>query len=213
MTFPATLFTPVGMILAIPIDPKAETLAWGISEQLEEKDRQGWKEYEVSGKAARSVKSHYADCQTEPIGSLLDNAKDTECRLWAFYSIPDLPIWHSSRVCLIGDAAHALPANGQGAAQALEDAAYMGRLLSSEEATSKGFDAVFRHFETVRRARINEVKRLAKAAGTVKSKSGPWAWWLKQWAIWAFFTVWNRGVVRSSSITTFDVQKADIRVV
>ncbi len=110
--FPAMIFTPIGLIMAmaILIDPEGKTIAKG---------REGWREYEVSGEAARVAKAEHADCTTEPIRSLLDNVKDESVRIWAPYEIPELPTWHLGRVCLIGDAAHALPLNGQGSAQAL----------------------------------------------------------------------------------------------
>ena len=42
-----------------------------------------------------------------------------------------LPLWHRGRVCLLGDACHAmLPFQAQGAAQAIEDASVLGELLS-----------------------------------------------------------------------------------
>lgn len=62
--FPAMIFTPIGLIMAmaILIDPEGKTIAKG---------REGWREYEVSGEAARVAKAEHADCTTEPIRSLL----------------------------------------------------------------------------------------------------------------------------------------------
>ena len=46
-----------------------------------------------------------------------------------------LPRWNADRVCLLGDACHAmLPFQAQGAAQAIEDASVLGALLSRVEA-------------------------------------------------------------------------------
>jgi len=157
------IFSPIGLIMVVPVDPHGKTLAWGISEQLEEKGRDTWREYEVSGEAARDAESNYSNITSEPIGSLLDIVEDTDVRLWAPYSIPDLPSWHLGRVCLMGDAAHALPPNGQGSAQAFEDTAIMSRLLSSESTGSYG--GLFATFERLRRPRIEQVRELSKMGG------------------------------------------------
>ncbi|KAJ5778761.1 hypothetical protein N7520_002007 [Penicillium odoratum] len=47
--------------------------------------------------------------------------------LWQLHDLEPLKAWHSGRVILIGDAAHAmLPTQGQGASQAIEDAEALG---------------------------------------------------------------------------------------
>ena len=184
------------------MDPLGTTLAWGISEQLDEKGRDSWRDYEVSGEAARAAKSNYANIHTQPIRSLLDNVEDDKVRLWAPYSIPDLSSWYLGRVCLIGDAAHALPPNGQGSAMAFEDAALLSRLLDSIDDERRH---IFAHFERIRRPRIERVRRLSKVAGGLKSNTmNPWVWWAKKWLIWAYFA-WNRFVVRDTRITAYNV--------
>ena len=199
--------------MCIPIDPKGETLAFGVSEALEEKEngREGWRQYEESGEAGRMAKEHYKEITSEPLRSLMDHMDEKGVRLWAPYSIPDLKTWHRGRVCLIGDAAHALPPNGQGSAQAFEDAGLLGRLLASEDAVSKGYDQLFQHFEKVRRERVELVKRISKATGAVKGKSGPWTWWAKKWLMWAFFT-WNRGIIKDTRLMAYDLDTEDLSV-
>ena len=190
-TFPAMIFTPVGLIMAVPVNPDGSKVAFGASEELPERDgRQGWADYEKSGEARQVAKKNYEEVTTEPIRSLIDNMNDG-VRLWAPYSIPDLPTWHKGRICLLGDSAHALPPNGQGSAQALEDAGVLARLLASDQAVSMGHDKLFSRYEALRRPRVERVKAISKSGGAIKGKTGPWAWWAKQWAIWGFFT-WNR---------------------
>ncbi|KAJ7493103.1 hypothetical protein B0H11DRAFT_1911538 [Mycena galericulata] len=170
-TFPAFMFTPSGMFMTMPIDPEGTTLAWAINQSVEERSREEWRALERSGEAVRLAKADYDDIQTQPVRSLLDNADATNARLWAAYSIPDLPKWHTPRVCLIGDAAHGLPPNGaQGSAMAFEDAAILTRLLTSKDTTS--YDQLFRQFEAIRRPRIQRVRQLGKASGAAKAKSG-----------------------------------------
>jgi len=172
MTIPAMMFTPVGLIMVVPVDPEGRTVTFGVSEALLERGgRQGWRDYELSGEAAAVARDHYKGTTTGLVRSLLDNMDEKNIRLWAPYSIPDLPTWHKGRVCLIGDAAHALPPNGQGSAQAFEDAALLGRLLGSEQATARGYEALLSHLEN-RRPRIVNVKKLSKVAGQIKAERG-----------------------------------------
>ncbi|KAJ7473813.1 putative kynurenine 3-monooxygenase [Mycena galericulata] len=209
-TFPAFMFTPSGMFMTMPIDPEGTTLAWVINQSAEERSREEWRALERSGEAVRLAKADYDDIQTQPVRSLLDNADATNARLWAAYSIPDLPKWHTPRVCLIGDAAHGLPPNGaQGSAMAFEDAAILTRLLTSKDTTS--YDQLFRQLEAIRRPRIQRVRQLGKASGAAKAKSGRVGWYVKKWALRAFFA-WNGGVLHHAERTTYDVDQVDIEV-
>ncbi|ORY35311.1 putative kynurenine 3-monooxygenase [Naematelia encephala] len=208
-TFPAFMFTPSGLFMTIPIDSEGMTLAWVINKPMTERNREQWQELERSGEAARLAKADYDSIQTEPVRSLLDNADETRARLWAAYSIPDLPKWHTSRVCLIGDAAHGLPPNGgQGSAFAFEDAAILTRLLKSDNTTS--YNQLFARFEAIRRPRIEKFRKTSsRKGGALKSQSGPWVWYMKKWAFRAFFW-WNSGVLQHTEETTYDVDQVDI---
>lgn len=205
------LFTSRGILMVVPVDKAGETLAWGITTDTIEWDRDEWRAYEVSGQAARDAKATFADVTSQPLRSILDNADDAQAKIWPHHSLCDLPKWHRGRVCLIGDAAHALPPNGQGTAMAFEDAAYLSRLLSIDPSPRQDYTRLFAQFERVRRKRVDDIKRAAKPSSSIKSKSGPWAWWLKQWAFWVFFT-WHRGQVRFGRDETYDVMTESIDV-
>ncbi|KAK4689811.1 hypothetical protein P7C73_g289, partial [Tremellales sp. Uapishka_1] len=206
-SFPAFMFTSSGMLMTIPIDPEAKTLSWGINKVAAERTRDELREFERSGDAVRSAKSDYDGVQTPAVRALLDKADDSKSRLWAPYSIPDLPKWHSSRVCLIGDAAHALPPNGLGASIAFEDAAILTRLLTSE--SMGGYETIFSRFEAIRRPRIAGLRETSKKSETVKGQSGPWVWWLKKWMFRGFFW-WNSGVVNFAKQTHYDVDEVNL---
>lgn len=197
--------------MVVPIDSEARTLAWGITTDTIERDRAGWREYEGSGQAARDAKALYADIETEPLRSILDSASDTETKLWPHFSIPDIESWHRGRVCVIGDAAHALPPNGEGTVLAFEDAAFMSRLLTSNQAVDQGFSKLFSHFEVKRRERVEEIKKGSRPSNVIKSKTGPWLWWAKQWAFWAYFT-WHRGQVTMGRKEVYDVMTESVAV-
>ncbi|KAJ7064106.1 putative kynurenine 3-monooxygenase [Mycena amicta] len=206
-TFPSFMFTPSGWFVTIPHDHDGKTLTWGIQMTVsQEKTREEWREFEVSGEAARLAKADYADVTSQPLRSLLDHADDTEARTWAQHILPDLPSWHTPRVCLMGDAAHALPANGQGSAMAFEDAAILTRLLTSESKIGVSYEDLFRQFEVIRRPRI---QGLRESSAVLKAKTGPWIWYMKKWVLRTLFW-FKSGVIDNTKETQYDVDEVAI---
>ena len=80
-------------------------------------------------------------------------------------SLSDLkPIshWHTSHICLIGDAAHATTPNmGQGACQSIEDALALSEALVREETLPQAFAA----YENYRKAKANKIVRTSWQIG------------------------------------------------
>jgi FAD-dependent urate hydroxylase len=84
------------------------------------------------------------------------------------HSVPHLPVWHRSRMIVIGDAAHApTPSSGQGASLSVEDAVVLAKCLRDLP-----HGEAFRAYERLRRARV---ERIAKVAARVNSSkaAGP----------------------------------------
>ena len=93
----------------------------------------------------------------EPIPTLLSATAPSEILRHDIYDLPDLPSFVSGRVALLGDAAHAMTPNlGQGACQALEDAATLASLLDSDDVTS-----ALPSTHIARRGRTQAVARLS----------------------------------------------------
>lgn len=77
---------------------------------------------------------------------------------WALFSLPPLQRWSRGHTILLGDAAHAmLPHQGQGANQAIEDAAVLAALLADTDRSGLG-DAL-RRYEVLRRPRTRQLQR------------------------------------------------------
>ncbi|MBX3567922.1 MAG: FAD-dependent monooxygenase [Rhizobiaceae bacterium] len=90
-------------------------------------------------------------------------------RNYPVYDMPALPAWHSGRVVLLGDAAHAIgPHTGQGASMAIEDAMVLAACLDAEAAP----ETAFARYEALRRRRVEQVVRLTRRLGSQKRASG-----------------------------------------
>ncbi len=79
-----------------------------------------------------------------------------EVSVYLLYDREAVPGWGTSRVMLIGDAAHPmLPFGAQGASQGIEDA--LALAVALRDATVDTLPAALRAYERVRRARIHDV--------------------------------------------------------
>jgi salicylate hydroxylase len=80
---------------------------------------------------------------------------------WGLFTLPPLRRWSRGPVVLLGDAAHAmLPHQGQGANQAIEDAA----VLAAELEGATDIPAALRRYADRRRARTRQVQAASWAA-------------------------------------------------
>ncbi|MFI9176321.1 FAD-dependent monooxygenase [Streptomyces lincolnensis] len=76
--------------------------------------------------------------------------------------VPPLPSFTAGRIVLLGDAAHAMTPNlGQGACQALEDAAVLAAALTTQPTV----ESALARYDTERRPRSQSVARAARQAG------------------------------------------------
>jgi 2-polyprenyl-6-methoxyphenol hydroxylase-like FAD-dependent oxidoreductase len=106
----------------------------------------------------------------QPIPSLLAAAPADVLR-HDIYDLPDLPSFVSGRVALLGDAAHAMTPNlGQGACQALEDAATIASLLDRHDVAT-----ALVQYDAARRRRTQTVARISRRIGDIGQWSAPMA--------------------------------------
>ncbi|MEV0360466.1 FAD-dependent monooxygenase [Nocardia sp. NPDC050697] len=93
-----------------------------------------------------------------PIPALLEAADPAAVLRHDIYDLPALPRFTAGRIALVGDAAHAMtPDLGQGACQALEDAATLGAVLAT--------DADLRRYDALRRPRTQRIAARARSMG------------------------------------------------
>ncbi|KAF4588988.1 hypothetical protein EYR40_010544 [Pleurotus pulmonarius] len=93
---------------------------------------------------------------------------------WAIHSLRPLPTYVSSRVALIGDAAHAMtPHQGAGASQAIEDAYVLAALVSDPRCTVSSIPEVLRIYNDVRQPFANHVQEASRLQGLCYELNGP----------------------------------------
>jgi FAD-dependent urate hydroxylase len=85
------------------------------------------------------------------------------------HTMPRLPTWHTEKMIVIGDAAHApSPTSGQGASLAIEDAVQVAKCLRD----LPGPGLAFATFEQIRRPRAEKVIKQAARVNTNKPATG-----------------------------------------
>lgn len=96
----------------------------------------------------------------------------TQWRPWPLYHRSPISSFSLGRVALVGDAAHPMvPFLAQGAAQAIEDAGAIGRILAQVQDIPSALSMYSRD----RVARASRVQREALKLGRIYHMGGPWA--------------------------------------
>jgi salicylate hydroxylase len=94
-------------------------------------------------------------------------------RRWPLYARPELARWGRGRVALLGDAAHPMvPFLAQGAAQAIEDAAALGRAFADGRAE---VEAALDAYQAGRIERAIRIQRASRRQGANCHYAGPMA--------------------------------------
>jgi len=107
-------------------------------------------------------------------------ARANDMRVDDLFDRDPLPYWGTHQVTLLGDAAHPLlPHTGQGAAQALEDAVALGRVLAHE----RHIPDALRHYERVRAKRTTALLYQGRRYAGAMRTTNPLLCWARDTAI------------------------------
>jgi 2-polyprenyl-6-methoxyphenol hydroxylase-like FAD-dependent oxidoreductase len=103
-----------------------------------------------------------------PATSLI-RATEHELTASPIHTLAHLPRWHSDRIVVIGDAAHApSPSSGQGASLSIEDAVQLAKNLRDLPTAEQAFTA----FERTRRPRVERIIKEAARVNNSKAATG-----------------------------------------
>lgn len=123
---------------------------------------------------------------------------------YPIFDMPALEKWYEGKVCLIGDAAHAVsPHTGQGASLALEDGAVLAKCL----ARYTDPELAFSRFQQLRSARVARVIAQARKVGKAKSKPNPVANFFRDIMLKHFIQMEKK---KMDWIYSYDVNKLEI---
>jgi 2-polyprenyl-6-methoxyphenol hydroxylase-like FAD-dependent oxidoreductase len=113
--------------------------------------------------------------------SIVDSTRPDDARCDELLDREPLDGWGRGPVTLLGDAAHPmLPHAGQGAAQALEDAVALGRVLDGAAGVEQAdVEQALRRYERVRARRTREVVLTARRNARMAAVHGAAATWLR----------------------------------
>lgn len=118
----------------------------------------------------------------DPLFSRIIKASE-EVIVYPVYDIPSLKKWHTKRICLVGDAAHATsPHIGQGASLALEDTVVLAHALKNFSSPPVAFGA----FHDARKERVEKIIKQARKIGNSKSSQNPIATWFRDLLLSSF---------------------------
>lgn len=115
-----------------------------------------------------------------PLALIAGATPPEDMRLDELFARKPLDTWGAGPVTLLGDAAHpVLPHTGQGAAQALEDAVALGRVMQ------RGGDhmAALRRYEHVRGRHTRRVINMGPRIAAVTTTKSPVIAWLRDTTI------------------------------
>ncbi|KAJ5880978.1 uncharacterized protein N7473_012031 [Penicillium subrubescens] len=168
-----------------------------LMEMEEQGSREGWKSI---GKDQERVRlegvRRSQDSRIPKIGQMIEKVKD-----WTLYPIHVLPPngrWHTNRVLLLGDAAHAMPPKGESIGHAFEDAIKFSRILAhyGSEPPSVSFE----FYESVQRKKTEELYQVSstgwKSNKDIGTIGGRLLEWFTPWYLW-----WTKGSSEKDLLT------------
>ena len=99
------------------------------------------------------IQTRFGNASLPAVKAFIDGAKDWS--MWPIYALPAGGKWATGKVMLLGDAAHAMPPQGESTGIVLEDGVLFARCLSRIQTMQGSIEDAFNAYERLRRGRIN----------------------------------------------------------
>ncbi|EMF17683.1 FAD/NAD(P)-binding domain-containing protein [Sphaerulina musiva SO2202] len=202
-------FARRGMLLTSFHSPATDSIYVGGLMQVEDiGSRDGWKSVGADAERTRAqLLERFADAQIPSIKPLIEQAKDFY--LWPVFTLSKQGKWSTNRVMLLGDAAHAMPPQGESTGIVFEDTVLFSRCLTRwiEKGKPNTMKEPFEAYEKLRRPRIDVAFEESKTVVKTVSDAG----WLGH-KIKTFIVPWYLWFTKNYREAHFieDVTRADL---
>jgi salicylate hydroxylase len=108
---------------------------------------------DVQENVRKDITERFGEAVLPAVHTFIQEAKDWY--MWPIYSLPPFGKWSTKKVILLGDAAHAMPPQGESTGIVLEDGVLLARCLLRKQAMQGTIEEAFEAYEKLRRTRIN----------------------------------------------------------
>ncbi|KAK9780176.1 putative Fungal-specific transcription factor domain-containing protein [Seiridium cardinale] len=182
--------SPHGMLLVSKYEPTRRKTYFAHTMYKEEPKgnaRDGWEALGVDKDAVRSEVLHcFEDGRVKGVQEAV--AKCQDWHLWPIYILPGEGRWYRNKVLLLGDAAHAMPPQGESTGLAIEDGVLIARVL--ERRKSRTVEQLFADFVSVRKPVVD--KYYSDSVWAMENGFQRASWWksiIIEWGIWFYLIV------------------------
>lgn len=167
-------FARRGMLLTSFHSPATDSIYVGGLMQVEDiGSRDGWKSVGADAEQTRAqLLERFEDAQIPSIKPLIEQAEDFY--LWPVFTLSKQGKWSTNRVMLLGDAAHAMPPQGESTGIVFEDTVLFSRCLTRwiEKGKPNSMKEPFEAYEKLRRPRIDVAFEESKTVVKTVSDAG-----------------------------------------
>ncbi|KAH9834694.1 Salicylate hydroxylase [Teratosphaeria destructans] len=186
-------FARRGMLLTSYHNSQADSVYVGALMQVEDVgSRDGWKSVGADAEKTRQqLLDRFGDAKIPCVVPLIEKAQDFY--LWPVFTLSKEGKWSTDRVMLLGDAAHAMPPQGESTGIVFEDTVLFSRCLTKwiEKGQPNTMREPFEAYEALRKKRIadafeeskNVVSTVSDAGWlghTIKTYIVPWYLWFSR---------------------------------
>lgn len=187
---------------------KSKSFLAAIMEIEDVKSREGWK---AMGSDQEKIKKsvlerHSTGVLSSQLHSLIEHSRDWG--LYPVYSLGPGGKWCSKRTLLIGDAAHAMPPQGESAGIAFEDSVLFARTLALSQQKSQSLQAAFAAYEKLRRPSVNKSYQESSFGWDTQKDCNWFTFQMRGWLTWIFLW-WTANARRAryeEDISTMDLK-------
>ncbi|KIW32303.1 uncharacterized protein PV07_03857 [Cladophialophora immunda] len=194
MYMPCLILGKLNSFMFMPCTYTGDRVSCFATVEAQDRSREEWAQLQKDEAALyKMLQSHHENETWPDIVRVASQGVDmSSLSLWPYYKVPELSSWSSSssRVIVIGDAAHAMPpTGGQGAAMAFEDALTLADTLALlDKKESARHQDLLAQWQTTRRDRVKKILAFTSKGGDMrKSSASTFQQIVKEWVMWAYF--------------------------